>query len=347
MKRHANLSDPVVRTRDMQEREFTKYIKICEIQSGTVDPMVMDEIKNQLYSSHKCIDKEALDKIWNFMEPRLKNNAGLASFCLDHNAAKSDYFFPWLINLSKSPSEALEMAYGAGTRMDGEWVYPIPEDDPIDFFVRNDPAFVYNRERQLYVADLATTVYDNAWDRTEVSKIVDFGAGRLAWMRWHGFYSQREFLRIYAFDKDPSIDPQELFDEDLYQLGVSFKKGDFIVELTNPDCRDANLVILGGVASYIPADIFAEQIIPAAHQLLLPGGYFFFDKQIDCPCLQWSMKVFDWPDMYLPASATEAIYAVEQARKALWQKGYKFGAEYTLDTYNECPTAVMVTFQKI
>ena len=347
MKRHASLYDPIVRTKDMQEKEFTKYTKICDAQTGATDPAIIAEIKNQLYSTHEDIEVDKLDKIWDFIKPRLEKNAGLASFTIDYDGGKSDYFFPWLVNVYKSPSAALEMAYGAGANLAGEWVHPVPEDDPIDFFVRNDPTFVYNRERQLFVADLASTVYDNIWDSSGDNKIVDFGAGRLAWARWHGFSSQREFLRIYAFDKDPSIHLEELFEQPSEELGIYFKHGDFTAQLMNPDCRDASLIILGGVASYIPVDVFTTQVIPAIHRLLLPGGYFFFDRQVDCPYLQRSMKIFSWPEMFLPANATEAIDITEQARKALYEKGLKFSAEYALDCYNEYPTAIMTTFQKL
>lgn len=355
MLRHSGLYDPIVKTRAMQKEEFTKYVDMCEpTPSPDADQVISeeamsyaDEIKTKFYDAHKNVKTERLDQIWNVIEPQLLKNSGLGSFTLDYDGANSDYFFPWLINIAKSPSLALEMAYGAGENLEGKWVYPIPKDDPIDFFVRNDPTFVYNRERQLFVADLAYSVHDNSYEDVTIGKVVDFGAGRLAWARWHGFFDKIKHVKIYAFDKDPSIEPKELFDKKTYERYITYKTGDLTTELTNPDCAGASLVILGGVASYIPDDVFVGKIVPAIYQLLAPGGYFFFDRQVDCPYLRRSMKVFSWPKMYLPDNATKAIDIIEGARKALWQKDIKFLSEYALDGYNEYPTAVMTTFQKL
>lgn len=353
MLRHTSLYNPVAQTRTMREDEFKKYIQMYEMHDYDVDTLLSEdakvlteEIKQQFYNTHKDVKVEKLDQIWGIMEPRLQKNYGLAAFTANQDGASSEFFFPWLINMAKSPSLALELAYGAGEDLNGKMV-AIPKDDPIDFFIRNDPAFIYNRERQLYVADLAFTVQDNSYDDVTIGKIVDFGAGRLAWARWHGFFDQTKLVKIYAFDKDPSIEPKQLFSKKIYEKYINYKTGDLATELTNPDCEDASLVILGGVASYIPTDTFAERIIPAIYQLLKPGGFFFFDWQVDCPCLQWSVKLFSWPDMHLPANTTEAIAAAEKIRTALWQKGLKFTAEYAVDGYNECPTAVMITFQKV
>ena len=350
MLRHLHLIDPIKRTKDMDEIEFTKYTHIRKSHVGKTDPIVVDVIKEEFYNKHlREGNKEALDKVWEFICPKVEDNPGLAQFIMDYDGAGSDYFFPWLINIFRSPSLALEMSYGAGTNLDGEWVDKVPEDDPIDFFVRNDPTFVYNRERQRYVADLVTTVQDDAFGCAEnYGKVVDLGAGRLAWARWHNFQFNPDHQQILAFDKYPSIKPEELFPgKDLESLGLIFKHGDLMAQVNNPDCREANLIILGGVKSYIRDDIFTEAVMMPIYHLLAPGGVFYFDVQVDCPYLQRSMSIFDWPKMYLPDDAEVAIKIVESMRKDFWEKGLKFSAEYAVDTYNASPTAIMVTLQKV
>ena len=219
----------------------------------------------------------------------------------------------------------------------------------------DDPAFVYNRERQLFVADLVTNVFeDNAErNRTGRPKIIDFGAGRMAWARRHGLmelcyhYMYLGAADIYAFDRDQTIKPEKLFNHKLEELGIKYKYADFTSQLVNPDCRDADLIILGGVACYMPSEVFYGKIVPAIYGLLNRGGVFFFDLQTSTPCYRHSMDVLDWQEINLPEDPTIVIDSVEKARRNLWDKGIKFSAEYQVDTFNKIPSAVMVAMQKL
>ena len=351
MVRHKYLIDPVKRTKDMNESEFTKYTGIANAQTEPTEPNIVEEIRKQFYDQHLTdANRAKLDKIWGFISQKIKTNAGLAAFILDYEGAKSRFFFPWLVNVFRSPSTALEMAYGAGTDVDGNWIHSVPTSDQIEFFIRNDPTFVYNRERQLLVADLATTFQDlsyNCYDHK--SKVVDLGAGRLAWARWHNFDFDPGRQTILAFDKDPTINYEELFGskEAMEMMGLKFKHGDLMAQINNPECMGSDLIILGGVASYIRSDVFTQAVVMPAYHLLNPNGIFFFDLQVDCPYLRRSMSIFDWPKMYLADSAEAAIASMEKIRKALWAEGHKMSAEYTVDTYNASPSAVMVALQKL
>ena len=349
MFKHAYLNDPVKRTAEMDAEVFAKYSRMNQENLST-SPEIVDEIKQQFftYAGSISVEKAKVSKIWDFVEPKICDNPGLASFTLDYNGAKSSFFFPWLINVFRSPATALEMCYGAGVDLHGNWVRPVPEDDPIDYFVRNDPTFIYNRERQLYVANLAANLRDVAFDSGTKKKIVDFGAGRLAWMRYHGFDAQPNLIEVRAYDRDPSIKPEELFPgEDLSSLGIYYKHGDLMIQVKNPDCNNADLVILGGVASYVPVEIFSRSIIKEAYSLLNPDGILFFDLQVKCLYLERSMSIFDWPAMRLADDVPTLIQQVEEMRKYLWKKDIKFSGEYAVDTYNENPSAVMIMLQKV
>ena len=346
---HAYLNSPVKRTDEMKVEAFSKYTQINQREYST-RPELIEDIKNQFFEFARSndVEEDKIAKLWHFAGTKLIENPGLASFTMDYNGAKSLFFFPWLVNVFKSPATALEMSYGAGANLHGNWVKEIPEDDPIDYFVKNDPTFVYNRERQLYVANLVSCLRDIAFDSNQKKKVVDFGAGRLAWARWHGLTLDSRLIEIYAYDRDPSIKPDELFPgENLVQLGIRYKHGDLFVQVKNSDCNETDLVMLGGVASYIPAGVFVEKVIKEIYTLLNPGGIFFYDLQVKCPYLERSMSIFDWPTMDLADSAVAAIESVENTRKELWKGGMRFSAEYTVDTYNENPSAVMVLLQKV
>lgn len=356
MLRHDFLVDHVKRTADMNITEFTKYTEIVKTQVGPTDSQLVEEIRKRYFRfvEEKTPSKAEYEKAmeaWEFVLPKIKMNAGLATFILDYKGAESLYFFPWLMNVDKSPSTALEMAYGAGEDIFGYWNNGI-SNDPIVFFVENDPTFIYNRERQLHVADLVSTIWDKAHRRNSEelpTKIVDFGAGNMAWARWHGVKLNPGIIDIYAYDKDSSINPDLLFGEALTNLSIKFRHGDLMAYVNDPEAVNAELIILGGVATYIPKQIYYQAVFMPIYHLLSDGGIFFFDLQLDCPYLRRSMSIFDWPKMYLEGreNATNAIAEIEEMRKKYWAEGLKFSAEYALDTYNEFPSALMVTLQKI
>lgn len=338
---------PITRTAGNVELEFTRYVDAHKIQVTETSSTTLDEIKKRFFGSNHHAKEENLQKIWGFMEPRIKSNVGLAQFILDYQGAESHYFFPWLINVARSPATALEMSYGEGPDANGKWHTGIElTNDPIAQFVYDDPAFVYNRERQLYVADLAVSMTKLA-KANKPLKIIDFGAGRLPWVRHYASSFSRHAQNIYAFDKDVSIDPAKLFGSKLEELGIIYKHGDFTQQLTNPDCRDADLIILGGVMSYIQPEVVIGKIVPAIHGLLKEGGVFFFDLQIDCPVYRHSIDVLGWPEFDLPVSTASAIGRIETMRQLLWKNNIKFCAEYASDTYNDEPSAVMATLQKV
>ncbi len=347
---HEFLVNPILQTTMMEDEDFNKYVEICNRQVGPTNPDLRDEIERQFYeyARGKEVPEERIAKIWGFVGVKVVKNEGLARFILDYDGTRSDYFFPWLINVEKSPSAALEMAYGAGENLAGNWDKNIQDsDDPIVFFIKNDPTFVYNRERELLMAELVSRVKDVSRLKAKIPKIVDLGAGRLAWARWHGARLNSSEQEIYAFDRDPSINPEKLFESPLEELGINYKHGDLFAQLGNYICREANLLSVLGLVSYLPRDAFSTKVLPTIYALLQPGGTFFFDLQLDCPYYRRSMKLWDWPEIDLEKDVASGVAAIEKIRKGLWQKECKFSAEYIPDTYNNTPSSLMIVMTKL
>ena len=334
------LFNPIAPTERMPSDSFLKYAKINEESRSTVG--LVEKIRSDFYSSHTNVSTFDLDSIWEIIKDKLSANAGLAQFTIDYGGAESDFFFPWLLAVERSPSEALEMSYGSGKDLTGKWWNMVPERDNIMYFVHNDPPFIYNRERQLYVANLVTMCRATALN----SKIVDFGAGRLAWARKHGFVFAPEKQSIFAFDIDSSIVPEALFEKNTASIGLHYEKNNFMVKLNDPKLLNSDLIIIGGVASYYPIDMFRDTVLTSVHKLLNTGGVFFFDMQLDCPYYKRSQSIFNWPEMNL-LSPSQAIDTLESMRKLLMSKGIAFSAEYAFDSFNECPSSVMVTMTKL
>ena len=335
----------------MPDDLFAKYIAIRDKQYKMMStmPELTSEVKRVFYGSHKNVAKTNLDKIWAFIYPMLSRNEALTQFILDHGGAESDFFFPWVMSVATSPSEALELSYNAGRNLNGEWVTDIPETDKINYFVLNLPTLAFNRERQMKVADLVRANQDEF--RIDGSKVVDLGAGRMAWARhseYTGFTFRPRVQKIIACDRDPNIQPEDLFaPKSLEQVGVTYKHSDIMMELQDADCAEASLMVLQGVASYYPIGVFREAIVKPVYHNLRKGGSFFFDLQLNHISYEWSVKVFGWPEMELPERASDASDVIQIMRTALWNEGMKFEATYMLDNYNASPLSVMVLFKKI
>ena len=351
MTNNGDVLDFNARCERMPDELFAKYIAIRDKQYKMMStmPELTTEVKRVFFESHRDVPKPNLDKIWAFMYPMLSRNEALTQFILDYGGAESDFFFPWVMSVATSPSEALELSYNAGRDLNGRWVTNIPEQDKINYFVLNLPTLAFNRERQLKVAELARA--NQSEFRTDGSKIVDLGAGRMAWARhseYTGFSFDPTVQEIVACDRDPNIQPDSLFaPKTLAQVGVTYKHGDIMMELQDTSCTDASLVILQGVASYYPIGVFKEAIVKPVYRNLRKGGSFFFDLQLNHISYEWSVKVFGWPEMELPEKASDAIDVVQAMRTALWDEGMKFEATYMLDNYSSSPLSVMVLFKKI
>lgn len=338
------LFNPIETTRVMKDAEFQKYINICARQKGATGGRLIRCVKETFFKTHaKDANEEELQEIWQKVEGPLKNNAGLTAFALDFGGDKSSHFFPWVMSVQKSPSEALEMAYGWGRNLRGEFEFA--GNDPWYMeAVRNLPTLAFHRERQLVVANLVTLA-KGAVSHEGLIKVVDLGAGRMDWARMHGFVLEPDIMEIIAFDKDPTIEVEQLFPMGKDKANITYINGDITEALTDARCNGADVIIMQGVASYYPREIFAK-VLAMVYDLLRDGGAFFFDLQLDCVYYRWSVTTFGWPEMKLMQSAAEAIDLIEGFRKALWEKGYRFGAEYALDTYNKTPAAVMATLTK-
>lgn len=349
MLKHKSLFSPVMKDESIPDSFFKKYINIHNKhpRSAAAPKELIDEVKTRFYDSHTNNNKTRLDAIWAFASKALSNNEALVKFVLDNGGAESDFFFPWMITVASSPSEALELSYNAGRNIDGDWITKIPEEDNISFFVKNLPTLAYNRERQIRVADLVMTDRDMmAVDET--SKVMDLGAGRMAWARHHGFIFNPKIQQFYACDIDTTIQPKDLFPKTkLKDIELVYERKDVMEELKNPSVKDPSLVILQGVASYYPMNVFTETVVKPVYSLLRTGGGFFFDLQLNHISYEWSVKVFGWPEMKLPNKASDAIDMIEAMRKKLWKDGMRFSAEYALDTYNESALSVMVFLTKL
>ena len=344
-----DIYNPIKNGDGIPDQFFRKYIKIADEQNRLLltDPIMVAEVQKRFYEAHPTVQRFTLDRIWGYVVPMLQKKEALTQFVLDNGGAESSYFFPWVISVAKSPSEALELSYNAGRNINGDWIDNIPADDNINFFVHNLPTLAYNRERQMKVAELVTTDRE-IWGTSEKSVVTDLGAGRMAWARHHGFVPEPKRQIIEACDRDATIKPDDLFPNNEFgKCGLHYKREDILVELQKSSCVQSSLVILQGVASYYPIPVFTKAILEPVYLLLRDGGSFFFDLQLDHISYEWSVKVFGWPEMKLPGSASEAIDIVEGLRKKLWSEGKRFKAEYALDTYHASPLSVMVTLTKI
>ena len=337
------LFNPIEKTRTIEDAEFQKYLDIRKEQMGPTNPRLVKRVKEIFYESHaEELSEAELMNVWNSVVWALEKNAALAEFALDYGGARSSHFFPWLMSVKESSSEALEMAYGYARNLRGEFEYA-GEDPWYMDAVRNLPTLAFHRERQLAVANLVA-VGRGTISEGRAYVVTDLGAGRMDWARMHGLKLGGMLIR--ACDKDPSIVLDKLFPDGTEANGIFYRKIDIAEALQRKMGFGSNIIIMQGVASYYPTEMLTKTLA-AVHGMLELGGGFFFDLQLDTVYYRWSVSTFGWPEMKLAASAEEAISIVERIRRYLWSQGMKYQAEYTLDTYNASPAAVMVTMTKI
>ena len=321
--------------------DFERYAELS-LSKKEPNMVVVETILQNFYDSHPKVAPERLEAIVSRVGPVIRTNLGLATLIQDYEAWKSEFFFPWLISTWTSPSLALETAYGDGYDLDGIFRV-IPSDDPLAYFAKNDPTFVYNRERELVMAELAIDAREYATPMTR-SKIIDLGAGQMAWVRHTGFPLSPMYQHIYAYDRDPRIEPNRIFSS---MNGITYEHWDIKSAFEDQRNNEADLVLIGGVASYMPITTFRDKILIKAYHKLKPNGVCFFDMQLDCPYLKRSTSVFGWPGLMLTQDAEEAFRNIELLRKSLAREGLVMSATYQPDTRNEVPSAIMVTMRKL
>lgn len=380
MQKDYGLRNPIEVEQPMQKHEFTKYIKICAEQreSGKpTDPEIIEEIHRSFYASHPLVNKKKLDDLWEKVEPWLLESEGLAQSILDYDGEKSDYFFAWLVSMHTSMSMALEAAYNAGYDLEGNWVTDIPHEDSMSYYVYNEPPYVSARRRGSWAATLAASTIDavlaanlaaqsdilkmrlepgrdkvidakvRAENAGRKAKIVDLGAGRMAWARWHGLELNPDLVEIIASDRDETIVPEDLFPGGPEKYGIKYERANLFEQLKNPECQHADLVLLLGVASYYPREALVE-VFKGVYELLNPGGEFACDFQVNGLPLQRSTKVFGWPELKLKDTVAETIEVIEGLRAELWEAGVTFDVSYRPDIYdNRFQSAVIVTLTKV
>lgn len=324
---------------------FRKYIDISDGKQGLpTSPQILAEVKYRFFHSHQSSKTKCYEELWNKLCHMVMNNEAFAQFTLDYKGAESEFFFPWIVSVATSPSEALELSYNAGRNIAGEWFDCISARDPINFFVRNLPTLAYNRERQATVARLVEMDRERFGD----SRVIDLGAGRMAWARHCGFEFEPTRQKIVACDKDATIDPTKLFPGgELGPSGLVYKKEDITELLKDSSLEDVSLAIMQGVASYYSGDALRELIVRPVGDKLRVGGSFFFDLQLAHISYEWSVKTFHWPAMNLPKIIESAIEIVEKIRGRLWNENMRFGADYRVCTYNSAPLSMKVLLTKL
>lgn len=325
---------------------YDKHLRDLESWSIANKDEKIKEINNDFFEANSALsDNNEVRSIWTRVEKMLQENPALINFVLDYQCAKSRYFFPWLINVSRNPARAIELLYGEGDDLEGNWVTNIHDStDQIANFIRNDPLAIYYRETQQRIAELSATLYDGGWSENGKKKIVVFNSGYMPWLNHYGFMVDTDFIEINAFDTDPFVHADYLT-----SLGVNFKHGNAISQMKNIDCKEADLIIYGpeyGNLDITPLRVFYDKIIKPAYHLLNLGGELIFDIKLNSPMIDYLQDVFCWPLVQQYQGLEETIADFERERRAIWKEGCKFSTEYFVDNNDREPTAVQIVMTK-
>lgn len=285
-----------------KEKHGTRYTNLTVLhKQGEVEGPTEAELEflsSEIVRRHPSITPEMLATTIE----KARGNKGLYQFFLDYGMY-SDFFIPWLMKIPNAIS--LEVAFGYGYNIDGEWCH-ILFNDAFYWWIIREGMFIYLRERAVNTAKLIQ-------DRENV---LILGAGYLPELRYVGYepaIAGGGTQKIVAVDSDASIPGSKLLSESLAKVpnvSVDYRTGNLINALKDgTELHDA--VIMNGVMSYCYDKML--DILWLAIGRLKYGGTFMFDLQLK----EWNIVrdalVFDWktdPPMKLIENEQEVINQV-------------------------------------
>lgn len=271
----------------------------------TANPVLSEEVRTKIKATAKTtakLDDAHFEEVWGQLEPKLEKSPALCQFILDFDAARSEFFLPWLIHIPKAV--LLESAFGFGYDLAGNW-RKIPQDDLFYWWVIREPLFVYLRERAVVTANALKGC----------KNCLFLGAGYVPELRHVGFEPTKE-QNFLAYDKDSSIPRTDLMEE---VLQLNYRQGNMMDVLSDEQNKGQfDAVVINGVMSYCYQSM--PLIIKKAFGLLKPGGKIVFDVQMRHWNLVRTGLVMGWvtdPPMHLSENAESVADVVESAIRNL------------------------------
>ncbi|MBQ3294683.1 hypothetical protein IJG98_03110 [Candidatus Saccharibacteria bacterium] len=239
------------------------------------------------------LNTDYFDAHWPLVE-KLLVNPGYYQMMLDYETWRSPSYFGYIVDTQTGQmAKSMEVAFGIGTRLDGER-FKIPEDDISRWIMLRLPAFVYFRERALTVAgkmhDFERTLLEYGFNKTGDIKSILIGGGRFMEGRFCKWIPHPAHT-VYVIEQNPADD----ISGDFEHGNVRFLCKDYcdIMYSGRFNHRAHNVVFTGGVPYLLREDDFLFALEGALHMLRF-GGYLYVDDLIMTPCTLNGVMTQNW-----------------------------------------------------
>lgn len=247
------------------------------------------------------LSTDYFDANWPLVE-KLLTNPGYYQMMQDYETWRSPSYFGYIVDTQTGQmAKSMEVAFGIGTRLDGER-FRIPDDDISRWSMLRLPAFVYFRERALTVAgkihDFERTLLEYDFDQKGDVKTVLIGGGRFMEGRFCKWIPHPAHT-IYIIEQNPADDISQDFDGNVHFVCKDFRD----VMRSGRFAHSAHNVVFTGCVPYLTDDDDFVFCLKGALNMLRFGGKLYIDDLVATPCTLNGILTQNWGHF---VGATEA-----------------------------------------
>ena len=278
--------------KDLKELELTKKFLKDRVPTGEFEIL---DLKNKWRHVVKDfgLTTDYFDAHWPLVE-KLLTNPGYYQMMLDYETWRSPSYFGYIVDTQTGQmAKSMEVAFGIGTRLDGER-FRIPEDDISRWIMMRLPAFVYFRERALTVAtkihDYESTLLEYNFTNPGDIKTVLVGGGRFMEGRFCKWVPNPAHT-VYIIEQNPADDVSQDFKDGNVRFFCEDYRN-FMYSGRFNHCAH-NVVFTGGVPYLTREDDFLFCLEGALHMLRF-GGKLYVDDLIMTPCTLNGVMTQNW-----------------------------------------------------
>lgn len=286
---------------DLKELALTQ--KFLENHIPTDEFKILD-LKNKWRHAVKDfgLSTDYFDANWPLVE-KLLINPGYYQMMQDYETWRSPSYFGYIVDTQTGQmAKSMEVAFGIGTRLDGER-FRIPDDDISRWSMLRLPAFVYFRERALTVAnkihDFECTVLEHNFNQQTNIKTILVGGGRFMEGRFCKWTPHPAHHTVYIIEQNPDDDVSQYFNGNVRFICEDFRN---IMHSNRFNHLAHNVVFTGGVP-YLANDDDFIFCMEGALNMLRFGGRLYVDDLVMTPCTINGILTQNWGNF---VGATEA-----------------------------------------
>ncbi len=240
------------------------------------------------------------EEIWPVLQPRLKQNSGLAQFMLEHGV-DSDYVARFLYDVQRAQGVSILLGHGIGHTVMDELEAVTPTDNAFAFY--HDASFGIFRFR----------AKEAQAQMRQARRILFLGCGADPALYVRQYPLGKLEQTIVAYDHDAQMQKylQRILGAPLAEFGIDYRIAEIEAVLSDASqYGQYDLICMHGIAAYY--EDRSEVLFDGVFNLLAPGGKLTFDVQCFHPVLAFDVAVLGWPTTMHVEPTLDAAQKVSQ-----------------------------------